>query len=228
MHLTPEAIVMFPILLFSIICHEIGHAFAAHLGGDDTAKDAGRISFNPIPHIDPVGTIILPALALFSGFPLIGWAKPVPVNSRNLRSPQWSLIVAVAGVSMNFLLAILALIIYRIVLLFGVDPLIQTSDGQAAALWASALQGSAFVNLLLMVFNLIPIPPLDGSHFLFYFARTRESVLFKALEFFERFGFIILLALLWLGVFSKVIIPIIVLIFVFLYKILMIPGPILI
>lgn len=207
MNITPEAIITLPVLLFSIICHEVGHAFAAHLGGDDTAKDQGRMSLNPIVHIDPIGTVLLPILGLLTNFPMIGWAKPVPVNPRNLRTPQWGLVVAVAGVSMNFALAIAALVVCRILLIFGFGS--GATDTVTAGLILHALLNGAFINLLLMVFNLIPIPPLDGSHFLFYFARTRDSAWFKALEFFERFGFIILLILFYSGLFQAVVLPIV-------------------
>lgn len=139
------------ILIVSIIAHEVAHGYAANALGDPTARLAGRLTLNPIPHIDLMGSIILPALLILSGSPILfGWAKPVPYNAYNLRSQRWGeAAVAVAGSATNLLLAL----IFGLVVRFGADL-------PAPAL---AVAGTiAFVNLFLGLFNLIPFPPLDG------------------------------------------------------------------
>jgi len=200
---SPERILVLPVLLFSIICHEIGHAYAAYRGGDDTARLQGRLSLNPMAHIDPIGTILIPILQLFGNIPLIGWAKPVPVNPLRLRSAKWDLVVSLAGVAVNLGLAIGAIVLLRI--LFWVLPSSFWSSGGAdgemsigMAVFLMLLYG-VVINFSLMVFNLLPIPPLDGSHILLHFIRTRDSLAFRVFEFLERFGFIILLVLVFTG-----------------------------
>lgn len=143
-------------LVILLTFHEYGHAWMALKCGDDTAKDEGRLSLNPLVHLDPIGTGLIPLLQIFSpamGAFLIGWAKPVPVNLNNLRHPKRDdILVSMAGPAMNLLLA------------FGLVALSKAAAlmGQGAAV--SVLQSMAFVSLLLCFFNLLPIPPLDGSH----------------------------------------------------------------
>lgn len=141
------------VLILSIIAHEIAHGYAADSLGDPTARLAGRLTLNPIPHIDLMGSIVLPALLLFTGSPMLfGWAKPVPYNPYNLKSKRWGeVLVAVAGSATNVLLA----------LIFGCITRFGTSLGlDATALSLAAL--ITFINLFLGLFNLIPFPPLDG------------------------------------------------------------------
>jgi Zn-dependent protease len=137
-------------LVPSVILHEVSHGAVALMFGDDTAKKAGRLTLNPIRHVDPFGTIILPALLVFAGQPAFGWAKPVPVNPRALRNPrQQSLLVSLAGPAVNITIALLAAVVLASTT--GVDD-------ARRFVWAAGV-----VNVILAAFNLIPIPPLDGS-----------------------------------------------------------------
>ena len=141
------------ILILSVIAHEVAHGYAANALGDPTARLAGRLTLNPIPHIDLMGSIIIPALLVLTGSPVFfGWAKPVPYNPFNLKSHRWGeTLVALAGSATNILLAI----IFGLIVRFG------SALGLGTA--ALALAGTiAFVNLFLGLFNLIPFPPLDG------------------------------------------------------------------
>lgn len=155
------------VLIFSVIIHEVSHGYAAYFQGDKTAKYAGRLTLNPIPHIDMLGSIFLPALLIISGSPMvIGWAKPVPFNPYNLRNHKWGeAIVAVAGPMSNIFLALL----FGILIRFSVFPSL-----------SEPFIYIVFINLALAVFNLVPIPPLDGSKILF-------SVLPQSLDYVRNF-----------------------------------------
>ena len=155
----PLVVTLIAVVVPSIILHEVSHGVVALAFGDDTAKRAGRITLNPVPHIDPFGTIILPALLALTTLGVIGWAKPVPVNPHRLRKPrEQSLYVALAGPATNIGLALLSVIALK-----ATSPPyigVVTSDGIS---FAEAMFLMGFVNVLLAVFNLIPLPPLDGS-----------------------------------------------------------------
>lgn len=180
-----EAITIFTllILLFSIIIHEVSHGSVAYALGDSTAKDEGRLSLNPLVHIDLVGSILLPMLLLFSGMPIIAWAKPVPVNPMNFSDRRWGdLKVSLAGPLSNFIIA----------LIFGLIIKFIPSLPQSFLIIAAVV---VFYNIALGLFNLIPIPPLDGSHILF--SLLPES--FNGFKIFLwQYGFIILLVLIFI------------------------------
>ena len=209
----PQALLFLPVLLLSIICHEIAHAYAAYRGGDDTARLKGRLSLNPIVHIDPIGTILMPIIMMLSPvrLPLLAWAKPVPVNPNNLRSRNWDLVVSLAGVVVNLCLAILAMLCIKIFLLSGLGDRVGTIDGRLTmpAVIFIMLKAFVLVNLFLMAFNLIPVPPLDGSHVLFHFIRARGDTTMAIVHFLERHGFLILLALVYFGVLGRIIVPLV-------------------
>lgn len=171
------ALVAIP-LLYSIILHELAHGWVAYRMGDQTAKWQGRLSLNPLRHLDPMGTLML----FLFGF---GWAKPVPVNFDNLHDPRRGLIfVSSAGITANMLLAFLA---------FLLDHLLSPSSSGALS---SILYYVAQINIMLAAFNLIPIPPLDGSKILMGFASARiQHLLFRL----EPYGFFVIIGLLYLG-----------------------------
>jgi len=148
-------------LLFSLSAHEAAHAAMANWCGDPSARLLGRMTLNPIKHIDPLGTVVLPLFAMFSNFYMFGWAKPVPYNPRNLRNLRRdSVLIGLAGPAAN-----LALVLATIVLLRGVAMAAGFSDNSMTlALILRTLIFLTFINLLLMLFNLIPLPPLDGHH----------------------------------------------------------------
>jgi Zn-dependent protease len=196
------AAVGFGVLLISLTIHEAAHAWTADKLGDPTARMLGRVSLNPLVHIDWIGTVLLPLIAAFSHFPIIGWAKPVPVNTRNLRSPRRDfMIVAAAGPISNVLQAIIAAIAFHAVS----SPLPDgTVEAHAPVLLVRALYRAADVNLLLAFFNLIPVPPLDGGNVLLGLLPPRMAVAYSQLR---QYGFLILYALMLSGVASALILP---------------------
>jgi Zn-dependent protease len=158
-----EAVIFFGCLVAAVILHEISHGVVALWFGDDTAKRAGRLTLNPIPHIDPFGSIILPAIGALTGLPIIGFAKPVPVSPARLRHPRRDMLfVSLAGPLTNFLLMAVAALITRSLLRGG--GFLGTGIGSDSPdLAVQILFAFAVVNLFLGLFNFLPIPPLDGS-----------------------------------------------------------------
>jgi len=182
-------------VLFAITVHETAHGWVASKLGDHTARMMGRLTLNPIKHIDPVGTILVPALLYFSsaGF-IFGWAKPVPINFSALRSPKKDMLwVALAGPGVNLLMAIGWLIIVAIANTLNM-PFLEFMGG-----------AGIFVNLLLAIFNLLPIPPLDGGRVISSLLPNKLSYQYDQLE---PYGLFILVGLLLLGVFQNVVLPI--------------------
>lgn len=146
-------------LVFAIVLHEISHGWTARAFGDPTADEQGRLSLNPIRHVDPVGTLVLPLLLAISGAPIFGWAKPVPVVAGRLRNPRvHMMIVALAGPGMNLLLALVAALLLALLRAFV------AAEGVAFALLYLNLLNFIAINLFLALFNLLPLPPFDGGH----------------------------------------------------------------
>jgi Zn-dependent protease len=183
-----------PVLLFSMVAHEYAHGYAAFRQGDMTAYQLGRLTWKPAKHIDPFMTIILPVMLAFLGGPIFGGAKPVPVNPRNYRHyRQGDIIVSLAGVTVNVLIAFAC-----VPLIMGVGLLGQQFPGAARPLFVLQLmlnQG-IIINLVLAAFNLIPIPPLDGSHVFKYLLPPRWSLQYQRIG---AVGFLLLFALLSFG-----------------------------
>ena len=156
------ALILIPCLIIAIVFHEVAHGWSALALGDTTARDQGRLTLNPLKHVDPVGTLLVPgALALFGG-PIFGWAKPVPVNANRLNNPRYGMMaVAAAGPGTNILLALIGAI------LFGLIAGLAINFGAGVPEWLLTAFGSFIViNVFLALFNMLPIPPFDGSHIL--------------------------------------------------------------
>jgi Zn-dependent protease len=186
-----------PVLLFALVAHEWAHAYAALKQGDPTAYELGRLTFNPIKHIDPFMTIILPVVMLVGshGAIALGGAKPCPVNPSNFRNyKRGDIIVSLAGVTMNLLLAIASAVLFLVAGVIGHA----LPDGAASVLRIvqQMLQISVLYNSLLLFFNLLPIPPLDGSHVIAHFLPPSIAVAYKRVS---RFGLLILVGLLYFG-----------------------------
>jgi Zn-dependent protease len=196
-----------PVLLFSVVMHECAHGYVASRCGDDTARYAGRITLNPIPHIDPYGSILLPLLLIVthSSF-FIAWAKPVPVNPRNFRNPgRDDIVVSVAGPATNFLLAVLFALFFALFAILGQVAIRSSSFlGQIALAMMILTKYGVLINLILAIFNLIPIPPLDGSHILRELLPHRAAIEFDRIG---RYGFIILIILVMTPVFKFIFFP---------------------
>ncbi|MBI9078724.1 MAG: site-2 protease family protein [Pseudodesulfovibrio sp.] len=174
-------LIMAPGLLIALVCHEVAHGFVAYLLGDPTAKSQGRLTLNPLKHLDPIGT-----LAFF--FVQFGWAKPVPVNSRYFKNPrQGMMLTAMAGPGVNFALAALFSLIMHMLPSIGFPM-----NSEVFAVFYYGV----FVNLILGAFNLLPIPPLDGSNVLAYFLPPQMAYKYMSLG---RYGFFILIGIIVLG-----------------------------
>lgn len=191
-----EFVITIFIFFFSVVIHEVSHGWMADRCGDPTARLAGRLSLNPLVHIDPFGSIILPLLLIISGSRfIVGWAKPVPVNLYNLYHPKRDMVlVSLAGPLSNFTLALIAAFLLR-------TEIVEFSSAAGQILITIAL-----INLILAVFNAIPIPPLDGSKILMGLLPWEYAYKYVRLE---PYGFIILFGLIFLGLFHKVVLPIV-------------------
>ena len=191
-----EWLIQLPVLFFSIIFHEFSHGAVAFRKGDDTAYLSGRLTLNPLPHIDIVGTILLPAMCIMSGFPAIGWARPVPVNPLRMPRPRHDMaLVAVGGPAANIMLAAAALGAYKILAFGFLGP-------DLTFTLMKAFGFAVIINLALAMFNLIPIYPLDGSHIALGFMPD------KWLEIYERhipYGMYIIIGLMLSGVLKYII-----------------------
>jgi Zn-dependent protease len=189
--------ISFGVLLLSLTIHEAAHAWTADSLGDPTARSLGRVSLNPIVHIDLIGTIVLPVLAALSHIPIIGWAKPVPVNTRNLRHPRRDfMLVAAAGPISNLLQALVAAVLIRL--------LASNVAGEAGGMVLTFLLLAVQINLLLAFFNLIPVPPLDGGNVMMGLLPPRIAYSYGQLR---QYGFLLLYALLLTGIAEALILP---------------------
>lgn len=190
-------IVSIPIFIFAMVIHEVAHGWVAYKLGDPTAKFSGRLTLNPASHIDPLGTIILPIMLIVMKSPVVfGWAKPVPINFMGLRNPKKDImLVGLAGPLANIIFAFILAAMFR---LFPVlhSPFI-----------AEVVFGSILVNLVLAAFNLIPIPPLDGSRILFGLLPPDIAMRYMRIE---PYGFIILFILIWMGFLDSFVNPLVV------------------
>src|SRR5258708_6733693 len=199
-------------LVFSLSVHESAHAYASNWFGDDLARLQGRISLNPAVHVDPIGTLLFPAIAFFTGMPLIGWAKPTPVNPLRWRNKRlanfW---VSIAGVMCNAIIAIVAGVLKRVLFKLGDVTLhlsryyglsAQAGGGSLIAEGGAQLLTTFFtLNVGLAIFNLIPIPPLDGSKVL---SSILPPSFESALDALDRFGYMLLIVAMFTGVFGAI------------------------
>jgi Zn-dependent protease len=196
----PSVLISFLVLIFSLTVHESAHAWTASHFGDDTARRLGRVSLNPLVHIDLIGTVIFPLLAIVGGLPVIGWAKPTPVNVRNLRHPRRdSALVTAAGPGSNLLIAALAAVAFHLI------PAGDPASEVAVASPLSLIVGTLIdINLLLALFNLIPVLPLDGGNIVLTVLPPKLAYRYAALR---SYGMLILYALMLTGAISYLIIP---------------------
>lgn len=196
-----EIIIIYVIFLFSTVLHELAHAMTATYWGDTTAKDLGRLTLNPLPHIDPIGTVAMPLLMLFTSGGIMGWAS-TPVDRRQMRDPRWGdFWTSFAGPLTNLAIAIVCLILLKIVL----SP-VGAGLGDYLSAVMFFLRIAISLNLFLMVLNLLPIPPLDGGHMLRNLLPDRFDDLFEQIG---QFGIFILIAVAASGLLNKLVDPLI-------------------
>lgn len=209
--LVSHLVIFLVVLLLAISAHEAGHAWMSHKFGDDTAYMLGRVTLNPVKHTDPIGTLLIPIIGFILGavggalgaIPLIGWGKPTPVNPRNWTNYKWgNVMVSIAGVLANLILLIIGIVLAKVLMTQGFTPTDFFSKmTNPLMIFVNDLM---LLNLSLFVFNLLPFPPLDGSKILATFLpKSAEPVL----SMFEQYGFLILMFLIYIGVFSLVLYP---------------------
>lgn len=199
-----DFILWFVVFLFSLSLHEAAHAWTANRFGDFTALYLGRVTLNPIKHIDPLGTVVFPIVNFMFGVPLIGWAKPVPVNTAHLRNVRRShILISLAGPASNLLLAVLFLVLLK-VLLVSVESGAEWLGPKLVIPLSKMLKAGLFLNISLAVFNVIPIPPLDGHWVLYHLLPPNAANTFDQLR---PYGFLLLYALMLTGMLSYIFLP---------------------
>jgi len=188
-----DAVFYIAILVMSIVIHEVSHGFMAEYFGDKTARYAGRLTLNPLKHLDLFGSVLLPAILVISNTPfLFGWAKPIPVNFSRLNNPRRDMmLVGMAGPAVNVVLAVVASQLTRVPMPVDVYKFVEAA---------------VFINLLLAAFNMIPIPPLDGSRLVMGLLPRQLAVPYSQLE---RYGILIVMVFIYMGVLDAVVLPIV-------------------
>jgi Zn-dependent protease len=206
-----KLVIYLVVWIFAVSAHEAAHAWTSYKFGDDTAYLLGRVTLNPVPHIDPIGTLLLPILGFFisyagaTNFPLIAWGKPTPVNPLRWRNKNVANVcVSIAGIVVNLLIAIIATIIIRILIAYNFFTPQNIETGLTAPLF-TLLFSTILLNVGLAIFNLLPFPPLDGSKVLQTFLPRSFEPIFDLLE---TYGFLILLILVQLGIIRFIVAPI--------------------
>ncbi len=200
------AVIAIP-LIFAIVLHEVAHGWVANKLGDHTARDMGRLTLNPIPHIDLIGTIILPVLSIITHSPIFGWAKPVPINPYNFKDPKKGMAISsLAGPGINMIMAISFSFLLRVVM-----PVFEANLSKQSWQWFGLPISLMFfygvmINVVLAVLNMLPIPPLDGSRIVYWLLPDKQAAAYYKLE---RYGLLILILLLATNVLSKIIVPVI-------------------
>ncbi len=194
-------------LVFAIVLHEVAHGWVANKLGDHTARDMGRLTLNPVSHVDLFGTIILPILCIIINSPIFGYAKPVPINPYNFKNPRKGMAISsIAGPGINMIMAITFSFFLRVVM-----PAIEGLASKQAWEWfavpVSLMLGyGVLINVVLAVLNMIPIPPLDGSRIVYWLLPDKQAAAYYRLE---RYGILIILALFGFGILGRIIVPII-------------------
>ena len=211
LNLVSHLVIYMVVLLLAISCHEAGHAWMSYKFGDDTAYMLGRVTLNPVAHTDPIGTLLIPIISFVLGsvggalgsIPLIGWGKPTPVNPRKWTNYTWgNVMVSIAGVLANLILMTIGIVAAKIMMSQG----FQIGDffGRSSNPLAILVGYMMVLNLSLFVFNLLPFPPLDGSKIMSTFLPASAQPIFAMLE---QYGFLILMFLIYIGVFRLIITP---------------------
>jgi Zn-dependent protease len=206
-----QLVIYMVVLIFAISAHEAAHAWMSNKFGDDTARLLGRITLNPVAHTDPIGTLLIPIAGFILGhiggaaatIPLIGWGKPTPVNPlRWRRKDLANVMVSAAGIMANLTIAIITLIIFKVLQYTGTGQAIPDSLVKPVEMF---LFYSLFMNVSLAIFNLLPFPPLDGSKILETFLPSSFQPILRVME---QYGFMILMALMYMGFFSAIFSPV--------------------
>lgn len=197
-----QLLTVLPVLIFSIVLHEVAHGWVARREGDPTAFMLGRLTLNPIPHIDPIGSILVPVmLTLLPGGVIFGWAKPVPVNPRNFRNyKRGDILVSLAGIAVNLLLVI----VFAVAMALFTWGMRLVPDGFST--WMVLLdmaRAGILINLVLAFFNLLPIPPLDGSHVMYHLLPPQLGMRYREMG---RYGMLLVFAFIFFGG-SRILLP---------------------